>query len=97
MLVTFDFDFMNYKKLPDTRNPGVIVLDCDNRKRDQVLRTASYLPRLDEVVGPSLWRDTRTVVGPTGHLRIRRRSRKSGAYEMETYRFTGDDELERWI
>ena len=45
VLVTFDFDFLDYKNpnLPDTRNPGLIVMDCDTRKRDQVLRSVSYL------------------------------------------------------
>ena len=35
VLVTFDFDFIDYKNpnLPETRNPGVIALDCDVRKR----------------------------------------------------------------
>jgi hypothetical protein len=99
VLVTFDFDFLDYKNpnLPDTRNPGVIVMDCDTRKRDQVLRTVSYVPRVAEIVGGREWRHTRSVVGPTGNVRTRRRNANTGAHEVEQYRLSSDDHLERWI
>jgi hypothetical protein len=99
VLVTFDFDFLDYKNsnLSDTRNPGVIVLDCDTRKRDQVVRAVSYVPRMAEVVGGREWRHTRSVVGPTGNVRIRRRNANTGAHEVERYRFRADDRLEHWI
>src|SRR5258706_9639725 len=40
VLITFDFDFLDYKNpnLPDTRNPGVVVLDCDTRTRSGLAR-----------------------------------------------------------
>src|SRR5262249_32643804 len=97
VLLTFDFDFIDYKNpdLPETRNPGVIALDCDIRRRDQVLRTVSYVARLPEVIGDRGWRQTRSVVGPTGNIRVRRRDASTGSQQIEHYRFTADDHLER--
>lgn len=97
VLLTFDFDFIDYKNpnLPETRHPGVIALDCDIRKRDQVLRAVSYLARLPEIVGGQGWRHTRSVVGPTGNVRVRRRNTSTKSQEIEYYRFTYDDCLER--
>ncbi len=38
-IATFDYDFFDPSKLPQTRNPGVIVIDCD-RSRDNEVRRA---------------------------------------------------------
>ena len=56
-IVTFDFDFFDPAKPPQTRNPGVIVIDCDRSKQRDVDRAVNaiaefsiaggtYLPRL---------------------------------------------------
>ena len=97
VLVTHDFDFADYKKaeLPDTRNPGVIVLDCDSKDSAEVLRVLSYVPRIADVTAGRGWRHTRTVLGPTGFLRIRRRNRNTGADEIEQYRINTDGLFER--
>jgi hypothetical protein len=47
VLVTHDFDFYDYKnpELPDIRNPGVIVLDCDSGNAEGVEAILALFPR----------------------------------------------------
>src|SRR4051812_49025470 len=83
VIVTHDFDFWDYRnpEVPDTRNPGVIVLACDNGDTEGIIAILGFLSRVSELVGTSGWRDTRIVVGPKGAVRTRRRNEKSGNYE----------------
>jgi predicted nuclease of predicted toxin-antitoxin system len=88
VLVTHDFDFFDYKNpdLPDTRNPGVIVFDCDSGNSAAIEAIIAYLPRLSDLVGNRGWKHTRMVVTPAGRVILRRRNRNSGADEIEHYR-----------
>jgi len=90
VLVSHDFDFFDYKnpELPDIRNPGVIVLDCDSGNARAIEALLTLLPRITDLVGEFGWKHTRTIAGPTGRVTIRRRARNSGAYEIERYKFT---------
>lgn len=90
VVVTHDFDFYDYKnpELPDTRNPGVIVLDCDSGNTRAIEAILEFLPRLVQLIGERGWRHTRTVVSPSGRVRLRRRGRDSGEYQIEHFRLT---------
>ena len=63
VLLTHDFDFFNYKnpELPDTRNPGVIVFNCDSRDLKSVEKILTFLPRFWAVAGDAGWRRTRSA------------------------------------
>ncbi|MGE3509290.1 MAG: hypothetical protein AB7N65_10445 [Vicinamibacterales bacterium] len=90
IMVTHDFDFYNYKnpELPDTRNPGVVVLDCDSGNTEGIEKILDFLPILADLIGERGWRHTRTVVSPSGRVRLRRRNRNSGRYQIEHFRLT---------
>jgi hypothetical protein len=89
VLVTHDFDFYDYKnpELPDVRNPGVIVLDCDSGNTEAVEAILAYLPRLTDLIVERGWKHTRMIVTRSGRVTVRRRNRNSGADEIEHYRF----------
>jgi hypothetical protein len=88
VLITHDFDFYDYKnpEVPDVRNPGVIVLDCDSGDAAAIEAIIAYLPLITDLIGERGWRHTRTIVSPVGRVTIRRRNRNSGADEIERYR-----------
>jgi predicted nuclease of predicted toxin-antitoxin system len=97
VLVTHDFDFWNYRRseLPDTRNPGIIVLDCDSGDSESILRILKFLPRITDLVAERGWRHARIIASPSGFVRLRRRQRDTGAAAIELYRFSRHGAFER--
>lgn len=87
VIVTHDFDFYDHSKLPDSRNPGVIVLDCDSGNARGIEAILGLLSRLVDLIDDRGWRHTRIVVSPSGRVTVRRRNLNSGAEEFEYYRF----------
>jgi hypothetical protein len=95
-LITHDWDFMDAAKLPDYRNPGVIVLDSNRRKAKEVVRTAELVRMLCDVVGPSL-RHMRAIIGSDGTIRLWRRQTKTGSIIVERIRFRRGRNPEIWV
>ena len=94
VLVTHDFDFLDEENLPDTRNPGVVVFNCDSRDEQSVARIIALLPRLRAVIGEAGWRHTRSVVSADGKARVRRSNSAIGKERTDTFRFTPQGHFE---
>jgi Domain of unknown function (DUF5615) len=94
ILVTADRDFLDPKKLPDHRNPGVVVLG-PGVGGDAVKRAAYFVGVL---VGPFAreWRGRRLLVQSSGEVTIWSR-KGTGVVTSTRYRFTRHGPSQRWV
>lgn len=93
--MTHDWDFWDAKKLPDYRNPGVAILDCDRAHAQEVLQVVANLVRFCATFGHN-WRHSRVAVTPHGTITVMSRDVASGAFRPTRYRFVGP-RVEQWI
>ena len=94
ILVTADRDFLDPRKLPDNRNPGVVVLG-PGQGGDAVCRAAYFIGSL---VGPfgREWRGKRILVQASGEVTIWSRKGSTGAVTSTRYRFTRHGPSQVW-
>jgi hypothetical protein len=95
MVWTHDRDFLDDRRFPEHRNPGVVVLpggDGDNTAMGVGLGTALA------VFGhwPATWSKTKAIVSATGEITIRRRYNDTGKMGVSRYRMTGRGHAEEW-
>jgi predicted nuclease of predicted toxin-antitoxin system len=85
MLLTHDRDFLDDKRFPEHRNPGVVVLpgaDGNNEAMTVGMLTAvSVFGRW-----PETWQKTKSTISPTGEMVIRRRAFDTGKVLSTRYR-----------
>ena len=89
ILVTHDWDFWNQKKLKDHRNPGVAILDCDERDTQGAQATVRHFLRFCALTGHS-WRRSRVAFGTDGTVIVMRRD-KSGVMSPQKFTVTEDE------
>lgn len=89
ILVTHDWDFWNAKKLPDYRNPGIAILDCDERDTEDVQQAARHFLRFCSLARHD-WRRTRVAFAPNGIVTVMRQD-PSGAIRTRRFVVTEDE------
>ena len=93
-IVTFDYDFLDPSKLPQTRNPGVIIIDCDRGRNNEVERAVQTLSQFERIVGP-VKRRMRIIVRPHGEVSVWGKSHPRSAPDAR-YRFSVRRPPEIW-
>jgi len=95
VLLTHDMDFLNDRRFPPHRNPGVVVLPGNDGNR-RVLLTA--LRRMLAIVGTfrEVWRGTKLVFGIDGEIKSKHRDMDTGRMRTTRYRFTQRRGPEMW-
>jgi predicted nuclease of predicted toxin-antitoxin system len=95
MIWTHDRDFLNDKRFPEHRNPGLVVLpggDGDDQAMGIGLATAVQVFGM----APSIWQKTKSIVSASGEMSIRRRHLDTGKIETTKFRMTGKGYAEFW-
>ena len=95
IIVTQDHDFMDDRRFPPHRNPGVLVLP--NTPPDGQVFARTMRVALD-LVGPfaKFWRGSKIVISEDGTIAITNRNPDNGAMETDRYRFTKGEQAVRW-
>ena len=68
-LLTFDYDFFDAQKLPASRNPGVIILDCDRRDAVQLAGAVFAFSEFERFAG-AVTRGTRIIIRGDGQVNV---------------------------
>ncbi len=86
ILLTHDTDFLDDRRFPPHRNPGVVVLPGGSGGEQVLLRA---LGQMLSVVGMyrEIWRFSKVIVETNGELVVVLRDYDSGAMTRERYRF----------
>jgi predicted nuclease of predicted toxin-antitoxin system len=95
MLWTHDRDFLDDRRFPEHRNPGIVVLpggDGDQTAMGVGLAMAVTIFGR----GPQVWLHTKSVVSPTGEVQVRRRHFESGRILSTRYRVPRNGRAEVW-
>jgi Domain of unknown function (DUF5615) len=87
VLLTHDKDFLDDRRFPEHRNPGVVVLP-GAAGDDEALVEALYYAMLLTERDPDAWVGTKMTVQADGEVWLRQRRAETGALETTRYRFT---------
>lgn len=95
MLWTHDRDFLDDRRFPEHRNPGVVVLPGGSGDR---LATGVGIGTALAVFGwaPSIWEKSKMVISSTGEMTVRSRNPDTGKMETNRYRMTDKGYAEIW-
>jgi predicted nuclease of predicted toxin-antitoxin system len=96
ILLTHDADFLNDRRFPLDRNPGVVVLPGGSGTTDEL---AGAIQILFTLIAPlrELWREKKIRISAGGYITVRRRNRDSGRYEETRYRMTKNGPALIWV
>lgn len=85
MLLTHDRDFLDDKRFPEHRNPGVIVLPGgDGNQEAMGIGMGTALSVFGS--SPETWEKTKSTISPTGEMTIRRRHFDTGKVTSTRFR-----------
>src|SRR5262245_31433592 len=87
VLLTHDHEFLDDKRFPPHRNPGVIVLPGGGGDLQALSVGLSVLRSVFGTAAP-IWRKTKVTISANGELTIRDRDFHSGRIETTRYRLT---------
>jgi predicted nuclease of predicted toxin-antitoxin system len=95
VLITHDLDYLDNRRFPPHRNPGVVVV---RQFPHQVRVLIKELSRIAKIVGASrdLWRATKISVSPDVWL-VSTFEPDTGRFVNARYRFTKHGDLEVWV
>ena len=95
MLLTKDRDFLDNRRFPEHRNPGVIIFPDSPIDSDHF--TAS-LHHLVHIIGSlsKTYEKTKIDLTNSNTIVIIRRNNNTGAFEKQRYKFGPNDELYYW-
>lgn len=95
IIITQDRDFLDDRRFPPTRNPGVVVLPNVSTNSDAFARSLRAVLTL---IGPlaRFWRGSKLSIAEDGTISVTNRSHDTGAMETARYRFTNRAESEIW-
>jgi predicted nuclease of predicted toxin-antitoxin system len=95
ILLTHDIHFLNERRFPQYRNPGIVILPGskgDERKLlNAIFEMLSLIGKYRE-----LWRHTKLVFKENGDVLTIGRNLRTGTIEKKTYRFPRDGSLLLW-
>lgn len=86
ILLTHDADYLDDRRFPPHRNPGVVVLPGASGEDRELLRA---LGAMLSVVGPfrDVWSDAKIRISPVGDWTVNSRDPIHGANRVTRYRF----------
>lgn len=95
ILVTHDADFLDNRRFPPHRNPGVVVLPCAERK---AVAFGTALGRVAAIIGTSreLWRQSKIRIAEDGCWLVMTFERDIGQIVTNRYRFKYKGKMEIW-
>ncbi len=95
IILTHDTDFLNDRRFPEYRNPGIVVLPGGSGDTGALV---GALLRMLAIVGPDreVYRGVKLTFNADGSIQSRRRHRSTGAMTTNRYRITGAGRLEQW-
>lgn len=95
VLLTHDSDFLNSRRFPHHRNPGVVILPGAEGNEGALLRA---LGRTLSIVGTArnLFRACRIVIDEYGVWKVYTFERSEGRVVVSKYRFAKSGHLEFW-
>jgi predicted nuclease of predicted toxin-antitoxin system len=96
VLLTHDTDFLDHRRFPQTRNPGVIVLPGASGETASLERE---LHRIHLVVAPfrEAYRHAKMLVGHEGEWTIWRWEKEDGVHTERRIRFDEAEESYEWV
>ena len=96
ILLTKDRDFLDNRKYPPSRCPGVVVLDIGPLTRDS-LRSAIRL--LGAVVRPyrGIWHRSKALIGRDYHMTIWQQEHDTGRWMNRRYRLVDGWRPQEWV
>lgn len=94
ILLTQDKDFLDPKRFPDHRNPGVVVIDATSEA--EIIRAIYFL---SVIIQPHVenWRGTRVLISHAGEISVWSRNVASGAVQRTRYRWCRNQPPEMWV
>jgi predicted nuclease of predicted toxin-antitoxin system len=95
ILLTQDTDFLNERRFPRNRNPGLVVLPGGSGDMQAIVEALGVLLL---IVGDyrEVFRGTYTQISADGVLSVSSLD-KTGARKISRYHFTAGEEAEEWI
>lgn len=94
MVWTHDADFLDDRRFPEHRNPGVLILPGGSGNQAHMFNGFQTAFGLFTHWAP-LWRKAKVRISPTGEVSIRQRTRE-GRMETTRFRFPSGGDAERW-
>jgi predicted nuclease of predicted toxin-antitoxin system len=85
MLWTHDRDFLDDRRFPEHRNPGVVVLPGGSGEQNAMVVGINAALAIFGAA-PTIWEKTKCVVSPTGEVTIRSRNIQTGKIESTRFR-----------
>jgi predicted nuclease of predicted toxin-antitoxin system len=95
MIWTHDRDFLDDKRFPEHRNPGVVVLPGAGGDQ-QAMRIGLVTAVQVFGMAPSVWQKTKSTISAAGEMTIRRRHLDTGMVETRKFRMTRRGYAESW-
>ena len=94
VLLTHDHDFLDDKKFPEHRNPGVVVLPGGGGDQQALAEGLVIALRVFGTTA-ALWRKTKSTISASGEMTIHTRNFATGKIETSRFRLTRTD-IEIW-
>jgi predicted nuclease of predicted toxin-antitoxin system len=96
ILLTHDEDFLDDRRFPPHRNPGIVVLPGGSGNSEALVRALMHMMVL---VAPyrDAYRGAKIVFSADWSVQIRQRVIQSGAMETTRYRLTGNGTPQQWV
>ena len=89
VLLTHDGDFLDDKKFPEHRNPGVIVLPGGGGDQAALRVGLEMALRVFGRTKEALWRKTKSTISATGEMTVHGRNFDTGKIETMRFRWIG--------
>ena len=95
MVITHDADFLDDKRFPEHRNPGIIVVGGGSGSPGVQATAILHAAQIYEYGAP--WHGVKALVSGAGEVRARHRDANSGKIVENHCRFTNRKHPEHWI
>ena len=95
MLWTHDRDFLDDRRFPEHRNPGIVILPGADGDQTAMGTGLAVAVRVFGY-GPKTWTKTKTVVSATGEVSMRHRQSDAGSLTTSRYRLIRGGGVEVW-
>jgi predicted nuclease of predicted toxin-antitoxin system len=96
ILLTRDKDYLNDRKHPNHRNPGVVVLDIEPMTREGL---TNVLFLLKTFVRPyrEIWRQSKILISRDSYITVWEKDHKTGKQQKTRYRLGPHREAQEWV
>lgn len=96
ILLTRDRDYLDDRKHPPYRNPGIVVLDIEPMTREGLIN-ALWL--LKTVIGPyrEIWRESKILISKDGCVTVWQKEFETGKRQKRRYRLNCHGQIQEWV